>query len=92
MSPPQAPPEAKAIPGRRLLSPAGGDDFGHLRVQNGHFLYIFKGLVGASKKQKDAHLKMRSIGANQLKFGQAQRRQLKFKCSYIVNGDSARGT
>ena len=59
-SPLQAPPEAKPIRGRRLLSPAGGGDFGHLRVQNGHFPYIFKGLVGASKKQKDAHLKIRS--------------------------------
>ena len=41
--------------------PRGGGDFGHLRVQNGHFPYILKGLIGASKKQKGAHLKMRSI-------------------------------
>ena len=31
-------------------------------VQNGHFPYIFEGLTADSKNQKDAHLKMRSIG------------------------------
>ena len=60
-STPQAPPEAKVIKGRRPHSPAGGGEICHLWVQNGHFPYIFKGLIGASKKQKDAHLKMRSI-------------------------------
>ena len=42
---------------------------GHLRVQNGHFLYIFKGLVGASKKQKDAHLKMEHNGTLSIENG-----------------------
>ena len=61
-STPQAPPEAKVIKGRRPHSPAGGGEICHLRVQNGLFPYIFEGLIADSKNQKDAHLKMRSIG------------------------------
>ena len=61
-STPQAPPEAKVIKGRRPHSPAGGGEICHLWVQNGHFPYIFEGLIADSKNQKDAHLKMRSIG------------------------------
>ena len=46
----------------RPHSPAGGGEICHLWVQNGHFPYIFEGLIADSKSQKDAHLKMRSIG------------------------------